>query len=398
MPYTPQNWEDSNVSYPLSASRMLTLETQMQTVTSASEATAQRATYAAVVPSGSSYVARKLSDGTQISTGSNAATVIQAAVDSAVAAGGGLVQLAAVTYPISTGITLGVRTGLIGQHTYNRHTNTCTGTVLQSNGLGATAAVVSAGVSGSATEGVLLQNIAVDGNSQSYAVHTVNCTDLRLINCTFLRGTQRCVYIESTISPDNGGVAANIHGCMIRTTASGGTGLYIDGTGATDGILTASRILNNTVGVRLWGGWIVSGCHITGNTSTTANIEIGSGATQCEIVGNYLDTAGSGSNLVLNGHSHVVTGNQIFNHDATTVVGIALNGVRNTVTGNTFRMQAATTAYGMQKADNTLPTGVYGPNFMSTDGSAGICFAYSNGTAVPSTDTANTWVQGNKRD
>lgn len=356
--------------------------------------------YALIEYDGTTTAARRIADGAVITQGSNAGSVINAALQAASGTGGGIVRLDAVTIPLTVNITVPARTGLVGHHTYDRHSQTVRGTVLKASGLASTNAVIRAGVTNAATEGITIEGIAVDGNSQSHTVHTMNCTDLRLVNCTFIRGTDKNVWIESDVAPDDGGVAANIIGCMIRTTQADGTGLYTSGVGATDGIITGSRILNNTVGANLWGGWIMTACHVTGNMSSTANVI--ASAPQVQLVGNYFDSAGSGSNVVLNSHSHVVVGNQIFNHGDTThttVVGIALNGERHTISGNTFRMtDASTAAYGIRKNDNTVPRGVYVPNFMSTDGGPGVCFAKLNGTEMPPTDDANTYIAGNKRD
>lgn len=364
--------------------------------------------YAIVEYAGALCAARRVSDGSIISESGDVTAVINAALTDATRKG--VVELDCATVPIAANqqIVPTVGSGLIGRHTYDRHTNAVYGTVLQATGTWtSTNAVIRTGVTGTATEGIVLEGIAVDGASKCHTVHTLNCTDLRIINCTLIRGTDKNVWIESTLSPDDGGVATKIQGCMIRTTAAGGTGLYVAGTGATDGILTATTVLNNTVGIQIWGGWnVTGGCHITGNSSSTANILIGSGATQVQIVGNYLDSAGSGANLVCNGHSHTITSNQIFNHGtaaspATLVVGIALNGDRNTIGQNTFRMTDCITGHGIQKDDNTVTGfgGTYGPNNMTTDGSTiGECFAYANGTAVPATNTGSLWIQGNIRD
>jgi hypothetical protein len=136
------------------------------------------------------------------------------------------------------------------------------------------------------------------------------------------------------------------------------------------------------------GGWLITGCHITGNLSTTSLVTL-NGANSM-VVGNYLDTAKSGYCLTLNQPKCVVSGNYILNgQDGATCIRI--QSAKCAITGNVLDTKGGGYGISWNGTASNPPTGSISSNFC-----IGLqCLVDNSNNAIPSTDTADSYVAGN---
>lgn len=300
----------------------------------------------AVVYPGATTIAKKSSDGTTISSGTNVATVINATIVAASAeSNGGVIQLASGLFPDTTEkIVIAPSNGQViltgAGAQLNRGSNTGVGTVLRA-GVGFTAgsSVIEVGTSGTVTDGVTIANIVVDANNKDiYGIKAADARQMEFTNMNVLNAsasTRRGIWLTGTLLGNAGGVGPRIAGCYIRNCASG---LYVDGLGTTDGILSHSRINSGARQIDiLAGGWQLLGCHFTGSgASTQLNVFIN--GSPSIVTGNYFDSVGSGNpNLHIKCVKSTFTGNFFVTASGeSTAHSIKLEFDRNVIVGNTF--------------------------------------------------------------
>lgn len=338
--------------------------------------------WATVEQNGTSIIARKTSDGSVVSSGTDASTVINATITAANTAGGGLIRLSHAVYLCTSTITILDGTGLIGSVTFwegPTFTSVPVGSVLKSSGIASSRGVVE--ING---KGGCLQGIGVHGNGyQAIGVRVIGGNQTTIRDCVVTHG-----YHNITVEGTAGAFYdTNILNCMLWDAAHYG----IKVTGISDGMISASRIAySHDVSVSLGGGgWIMHGCHSTHDgTNTTTNLDVTGSV--CTITGNYLDSAHAGPVVHLNTSGTTLVGNYIRNLDTSGMMGISLDGAfGSNIANNTVQTNAGTS---MKWVTGALPvSGVYGPNFFLGGGA----YLDSSGTAVANASTASLYVAGN---
>lgn len=374
---------------------------QNKTVASGGSGSTELGEYATFTWDGTTATAIVQADGSAISSGSTPAAVLQAAVTACGNAGGGLVRVtsSAGAIPINQSITMAQFTGLIGSGAWWSQGNVISGTVLVASGsLGSGDAIIKAGTGSTATLGVAIIGMGLDGNNQTMGWHTLNANCPIMLDCVVVNGSPICVWFESSIAPNplpGGGFGANCLRCIISGSAVAGatvTCVKSSGVGATDGHISdcTFHIRAGGVGADVAGGWVIGGCHLTGTSVTTADVVL-NGANSV-LVGNYFDTAKAGHNVVINQPFCVVSSNYVLNGGANTLGTscIQINSLKGTVTNNV--LDTNNVGYGI----TTNGTGAPGGGVVTGNYCSGIaCFVDSTGNTVPTTSTNSTYVAGN---
>lgn len=352
--------------------------------------------------------------GTVISSGSNASTVLNAAI-AAVAVGprGGSVSVfsSAPVIPITAPVRLLDFVGLIGGGA--AYTNTIANqvvgnAVLQATGSGMTTANAvietngtSAGSGGHTNQGSSIWGLGIDGNNQSMGWHSINANAPQISKGVVVHGAPYGIWFESDIAPNplpGGGFAAVVDRVVMHGSSGGGLGVAVikaSGQGATDGHIRGCTMHTSQtpIGCDIGGGWEITGSnHLTGTTTTTALVILNGANSIC--VGNYLDTAKAGNNIIVNQPKCVVVGNYILNGGATSQANacIQLNSAKGVIQGNF--LDTSGVGYGIRHSGVGVPAGgIVAMNH--SNGVANGAFIDSAGTPVPATSTASTYVAGN---
>ncbi len=335
--------------------------------------------FAQVQLSGSTITARKTADGSVISQGTDAATVINAALTAANAnTNGGFIELGTGQYLVTSPIVLLGKTGLVGHATYSRTGSVPVGSVLKSSGLGSGQAVVQSG-----GDGGFMQGVGIHANNQAdYAFAHLAGADVSVRDCVLTFANVANLYH----SPTAGSYAFVLADCELWH--SGNYGIQV--ASGTDGRITNCGVFESAniccyIGA---GGWLLSGCHITHASALTTTINTQIAGSTCVITGNYFDSCKNGPTLKLSAAGITVTGNYILNQTSNNggTLAVALVNAQGTnITGNTTHTDSGST--GMQWTTGSLPvSGVYGPNF-HLGASSGYVDANNNPVSVQTTQS-----------
>jgi hypothetical protein len=336
--------------------------------------------------------------GNIVSSGSAAATVINDAILDVSILGGGTVFLAAATYPINATINVLAGVELAGEGTYGRQVNSGTafgfGTLLTKNTSAFGFTMVSLGVN---AYGARVRQLTVDGTHATRAN----------IGVAVLAGGEKVIDVLAqdcvtgfNVSTSGSAVthAPEIHNWMAQNC---GVGLNVSN--GTDGYITNGRALQCTGSASVnisAGGWQMSGCHLT-TGATSAPIALNLDGGNCMIVNNYFDTHRAGTtllNVTSGGNRSTIVGNFFIDGTATFGQHILLpSNPRVTITGNAFEAQNSARAF--CKFGGTVQNATIVGNMGQRGASSQAWIAPvidSSNVAVPNTDTANCYVEGNK--
>lgn len=306
--------------------------------------------YASIVVAAGVYTARKVLDGSVISSGSDFKTVLQATITAVQAVGGGRILIGHGTYQLDgSGVSIPNpgQVQIIGSGGYamNRQaSNVGVGTIIQAIGTwtaGTSMITIGAsGVSGNAPACVIADMHFDGAGKDIHVVHGFNAQDLKIqrysMNNVSVANQRALIWLESDQAENSGsGANAEIMDGWMRNAYRA---IHVIGTGANSGRIMNIDAWTCTRHIELHqGGWHVALCHLVGNTSTDFNLFTDSGPTIA--VDNYFDSVKAGGwcvEVASGGVKSKYNNNHFITSGDATTLGIKFTAQRNQVMGNTF--------------------------------------------------------------